>query len=170
MSMKPNRLKDFAELIGFAAIVASLVFVGLQLRQSEVIAQSELNASILANRIEVNAAIIEHPDIWERGNRGEELGGADAAIFSREVLNINDEAYFAVQNLLVWGRVDEADLDTAAFAAYLHENPGARHVWRSREDRLRYYRGLIVPSERTTSDWIERVESKLAIFERAKTE
>ncbi len=170
MPMKPNSLKDSAELIGFAAIVASLVFVGLQLRQSEVIARSELNASILANRIEVNAAIIEHADIWERGNRGEELVGADAVIFSRQVLNLNDEAYYAVQQSLVWGRVDVADLDTAVFAAYLHESPGARRVWRSREDKLGYYRGLIDPDEQFTSDWIESVESKLAVYERANTE
>ncbi len=170
MSIKPNSLKDIAELVGFAAIIASLVFVGLQLRQSEVVARSELNASILANRIAANEAIIEHPDIWERGNRGEELVGADAAVFSRQVLNINDEAYFAVQNLLEWGRVDEADMDTAVFAAFLYENPGARRVWRSREDKLWYYRGLIVPDEQTTSDWIEGVESKLAIYERAGAE
>ncbi len=168
--MKPNSLKDSAELIGFAAIVASLVFVGLQLRQSEVIARSELNASVLAYRLTVNAAIIEHPDIWERGNRGEELVDTDAVIFSRQVNNINEEAYYSVQQSLVWGRVDVADLDTAVFAAYLHESPGARRVWRSREDKLGYYRGLIDPDEQFTSDWIESVESKLAVYERANTE
>jgi len=170
MPMKPNSWKDFAELIGFAAIVASLVFVGLQLRQSEVIARSELNSSILANRIEVNAAVIEHPDIWERGNRGEELVDADALIFSRQVININEEAYYSIQQSLVWGRVDEAEADTAVFAAYLYESPGAYRVWRSREDKLRYYRGLIDPDEQVTSDWIESVESKLAVYERANTE
>jgi hypothetical protein len=168
MPMKPTSPKDFAELVAFIGIIVSLVFVGLQLRQSEVIALSELNASVLANRIEVNAAIIEHPDIWERGNRDEELVSADAAIFSRQVLNINDEAYYSVQQFLIWGDVDGADLDTAVFAAYLHENPGARRVWRSRADKLRYYRGLIIPDEQVTSDWIESVESKLAVYERTK--
>lgn len=170
MSIKPNSLKDIAELVGFAAIIASLVFVGLQLRQSEVIARSELNATVLANKIAVNATIIEHADIWERGNRGEKLVGADVTIFSRQVLSINDEAYFAVQNFLEWGRVDDAKADTGVFAAFLHENPGARRVWRLREDKLRYYRGLIVPDEQITSDWIEGVESKLAIYERAGAE
>lgn len=39
--MKKNSWKDVAELIGIAAIVASLVFVGLQMKQSQDIAIAE---------------------------------------------------------------------------------------------------------------------------------
>ena len=39
--MKNTDWKDIAELVGIAAIVASLVFVGLELRQSQAIALSE---------------------------------------------------------------------------------------------------------------------------------
>ena len=168
--MKPSDWKDFAELIGIAAIVASLIFVGLQMRQAEVIARGEMNASILANRIEMHTAIIEHPDIWERGNKGEELEEDEAAIFSRQVLIINDEAYFSVQQSIIWGRSEDAEADAAIFAAYLHENPGARRVWRTREDRLRYYRGQALPGEQVTSDWIQRIESKMALFDRATSQ
>ena len=45
--MKKTDWKDVAELVGIAAIVASLVFVGLQLRQEQVIARTEL-ASVSA--------------------------------------------------------------------------------------------------------------------------
>ena len=91
--MKSNNWKDFAERIGIAAIVASLIFVGLQMRQAEVIAKSEMHASYLANRIEMHAAIIEHSDIWKRGNKGEKLEEDESAIFSRQVFIVNDEAY-----------------------------------------------------------------------------
>ncbi len=168
--MKSNNWKDFAELIGIAAIVASLMFVGLQMRQAEVIARSEMNASILANRIEMHAAIIEHPDIWERGNKGEELEGDEAAIFSRLVFIVNEEAYSAVQQSIIWGQSEDADLDAAIFAAYLHENPGARRVWRAREDRLSNYRSQVVPGEQTTSDWIQRIESNMALFDRTTSQ
>ena len=40
--MATNNWKDTAELIGIAAIVASLIFVGLQMRQTQVIAQATL--------------------------------------------------------------------------------------------------------------------------------
>ena len=42
--MKLREWNEVAELIGIAAIVASLVFVGLQMRQEQVIARSELGA------------------------------------------------------------------------------------------------------------------------------
>ena len=37
--MKTGNWKDSAELVGIAAIVASLIFVGIQLRQEQRIAQ-----------------------------------------------------------------------------------------------------------------------------------
>lgn len=43
--MKSTNWKDVAELVGIAAIVASLVFVGLQMRQDRVFARSELGAA-----------------------------------------------------------------------------------------------------------------------------
>ena len=42
--MKLKEWNEIAELIGIAAIVASLVFVGLQMRQDHVFARSELGA------------------------------------------------------------------------------------------------------------------------------
>jgi len=38
--LKPTNWKDIAELIGITAIVASLIFVGLQLKQSQEIAMA----------------------------------------------------------------------------------------------------------------------------------
>ncbi len=168
--MKPSNWKDSAELIGIVAIVASLIFVGLQMQQAEVIARIEMNASILANRIEMHAAIIEHPDIWERGNKGEKLEEGESAIFSRQVFIVNDEAYFSVQQSIIWGRSEDAEADAAIFAAYLHENPGARRVWREREDRLENYRSQVVPGEQITSDWIQKIESYMALFDRTASQ
>ncbi len=42
--MKEANWKDLAELVGIAAIVASLIFVGFQLKQERAIARAELQA------------------------------------------------------------------------------------------------------------------------------
>lgn len=47
--MKTANWHDIAELIGIAAIVASLVFVGMQMKQDRVHAQSELGAGSFSN-------------------------------------------------------------------------------------------------------------------------
>ena len=157
--------KSTAEFLGITAVVASLVFVGLQLRQAQDIAIAEMNASGVANTLEEYNAVMENVDVWMRGNADENLTSAEAEIYLRLLTNMNNRFYFIVQQQERLGVGDDAVLDVAEFAGFLYENPGARRVWRAREDRLGKYTGLIRPSEVTTSDWIELVESHIATFE-----
>ncbi len=54
--MKSTDWKGIAELAGIAAIVASLIFVGVQLRQEQQIALAEKSQSSSANRTELDLA------------------------------------------------------------------------------------------------------------------
>lgn len=164
--MKAVRWHDIAELIGIGAIVASLLFVGLQLRQAQRIALSERNASELANAIQESSALMAYADTWVRGNAGEALTPVEQVVFRRLVRNVNDLAYFNVQQQRLLGRDDVAELDIAAYAGFLHENPGARRGWRTREENLQRYRRAANPDERITPGWIEAVEAYLAALER----
>jgi hypothetical protein len=69
--------RGLAELLGIVAIVASLVFVGMELRQSRAIAISEGNLANAEIQIERNNAINEHSIVWIRGNSGEPLAEKD---------------------------------------------------------------------------------------------
>ena len=60
--MKRSTLKETAELIGIAAIVASLIFVGLQLQQDRLLVRSEVGAVSLEFAATVHLAMID-PDI-----------------------------------------------------------------------------------------------------------
>jgi len=157
--------KSIAEFLGITAVVASLVFVGLQLQQAQDIAIAEMNASGVANTLEENNAVMDNVDVWMRGNADENLTSAEAEIYLRLLTNMNNRFYFIVQQQERLGVGDDAVLDVAEFAGFLYENPGARRVWRARENRLGKYRGLIKPSEVTTSDWIQLIESHIAIYE-----
>jgi hypothetical protein len=164
--MRSASWHDIAELVGMAAIVASLVFVGLQMQQAQKIARSEMNATTLANAMEESNAIIAHADIWVRGTAGEELTSVEEVIFSRLVRNANDLAYFSVQQQRLLGLDQNSELDIATYAGFLYENPGARRAWRTREAELQRYRGVANRDERVTSAWIEAIESYLVAFER----
>ena len=59
--MKSSNWKDVAELVGIAAIVASLLFVGLELRQSQAIALSEAYQQRAAIEISNASAIASVP-------------------------------------------------------------------------------------------------------------
>lgn len=56
--MKSTSWKDIAELLGIAAIVASLIFVGLQMRQTQEIAQATLYQMRSDSAQEIRLAMI----------------------------------------------------------------------------------------------------------------
>lgn len=59
--MKTNDWKSIAELIGLAAIVASLLFVGLQMKQSQEIALSQTHSVRSGTVIEQIMSVAENP-------------------------------------------------------------------------------------------------------------
>ena len=127
--MKKYEWKDIAELVGIVAIVASLVFVGLQMRQEQVIALSELTASIHASRVATDDMIATHADVWTRGNAGDELTEAEQTTY-RAIMNSYYWRHFIGWNRrLAFGQQVPMDFIIAEFAVFLHNNPGARQHW-----------------------------------------
>jgi len=149
--MKFQNWKETAELVGIAAIVASLLFVGLQMRQTGEIARGQMYSNQLANALTAYSAISGHPDIWVRGKHGDELDPADAEVFLTQVLALADQAYYDY---------------IADFAGFLYENPGVRRVWQAEEQRLREIRRVVMPGEHR-STWSDQVNEILMRIEQA---
>ena len=142
-----------AESIGMMSIVLSLLFVGLQLRQSQVIARNEIDGQFLENRIEALGQINDHVNVWVRGLAGNELSDDDAAVFENLILNFNDITYFTSLNHFNLGNDADARINIDDFAIFLHRNPGARRVWEARESRLAEGRKFV------GSDFVEEAGS-----------
>ena len=85
--MNLTNWRELVELLAIVAIVASLVFVGMELRQSRAISISEGNLANAQIQIERNNAINDHSIIWTRGNSGEPLAENEAVIFQNLVRN-----------------------------------------------------------------------------------
>jgi hypothetical protein len=128
--------KPIAESIGMMAIVLSLIFVGLQLKQSEVVARNEIDGQYLENRIEATGQINDHVNVWVRGLAAEKLSVDDTAVFENLLLNINDITYFTAFNHFNLGSNDDARVNIVDFSIFLHRDPGARRAWEVRENRL----------------------------------
>ena len=96
--MKSGNWREIAELIGICAIVASLIFVGLELRQGQ--RGAEIESGLIraewffANRDAIN----DHADIWIKGNSGAELTESEAVIYGNLIRNIH------TNNRFTWGR------------------------------------------------------------------
>ena len=135
--------KVIAESIGILSIVLSLVFVGLQLQQSQVIARNEIENQYLENRIEANGQINDHVNIWVRGLAADKLSVEDAAIFVNLLNNINDITFFTALNHFTLGSIADARIGIDDFAIFLHQNPGARRAWEAREVGLAEGRKIV---------------------------
>ena len=143
--------KAIAESIAMMAIVLSLVFVGLQLKQSQVIARNEIDGLFLENRIEAVGQINDHVNVWVRGLAAEKLSVDDAAVFENLLININDITFFTALNHFNLGSNEDARINIDDFAIFLHRNPGARRAWKAREGRLAVGRQVVqsVPTDDT---------------------
>jgi len=157
--------KDGVELVGMVAIVASLIFVGLEMRQAQAIAMSDRAVNMLLTEIEVRRPIYEFPDIWTRGNAGEELSHSEAAVYRALIRDINAYAY---QRRYSASLVNDQLAFTGAswdLAGFLHDNPGARREWESLRDMYRRHRSPHLPRE-YRSGFEEAVRSDLEVLDR----
>lgn len=93
--MKPSSWKDMAELIGIASIVASLIFVGMQMRQDQVLARSELGSQSFGELISLRMALMEDEfyEIWARALEAPET------LTTGEMLTVN--GYLEAMKLMI---------------------------------------------------------------------
>jgi len=127
--MTSEKLHDWLQLVGMVAIVVSLIFVGLQLRQSEHAALAELSHNSVAVGVEISALMAEHSDVWLRACAGEELSTPEQLIAN--------SIYFRYiqENFNSWVRNSSTDIGlmpptffTDAAAANIHRYPGFRRL------------------------------------------
>ena len=125
--LKPTNWKDIAELFGIAAIVASLVFVGIQLNQDREVALSEVAQFSAATYAELQIAMADHADSFSKLNRGENL--SEPETFAVKAL-VN-----AMHRQVVTDALERrqhgvsGNVPITIFAIWLHLNPGARAIW-----------------------------------------
>ncbi len=127
--MKRKNLKDIAELVGTLAIVASLIFVGLQLEQSQNIANADRLNARAANWIELHSLLADHSDVWGRGLAGAELSDSEAVIFEHLMRAYGSFYMNSANSAQSLGDGATAAYIARSFAGFLHENPGARQSW-----------------------------------------
>ena len=164
--MTREKWKDLLEGIGFAAIVASLVFVGLQLRQSDQIARAEIQATFGMMSIEIAALMTDHSDVWVRGDAQEELNDADTAVFESLVIALNDSIY---SNFWQMWQIDgeQRAIDYLQdFSGFLYRHPGVRQVWSQREANLKRYRIALGSNAEENYVYVETIFDNLNELDR----
>ena len=127
--MNSAKLNDWLQIMGLAAVVGSLIFVGMQLKQAEDIAFAELAENRTASELERRALIAEHADVWQRACLGSELTADEKVIAGAIYGN------YALSNFNFWVRLEESTISgttstfqTDRFAANIYRYPGFRSM------------------------------------------
>ena len=120
--------KRTAELVGLAAIVASLIFVGLQMRQDQEIARAQALVDASAVVTDLNQFIENNKEVWIKGLDGAELSLEDNLTF-RALCRAN-----FLRKIAHWERarrldVGNPDLIAQSFAYEIHVYPGLRRYF-----------------------------------------
>ena len=161
-----KKFNEIAELVGIVAIVASLVFVGMQIRQSQLIALAEVEGTVALASIEMASLIGDNSDVWQRGITNQELDSSEATVFENIVVTLSDRAYSMQNQFRLLGDDGNAEAVVHQFAAFLHQRPGARRVWVEREASLKQYRSMLYPKAiAVTSTYVETINADLAALD-----
>jgi len=119
--------KGIAELIGIGAIVASLVFVGFQLRQDEEIAEREGRSAFVATTVELARLFSENEEVWRKGLRDDPLTESEQVTFNAlvRVFFIDRVNRFRRRLLSVGTGSDPMEIPKMV-ALYMYQYPGLR--------------------------------------------
>jgi hypothetical protein len=153
------KLREWLEIIGILAVVASLVFVGIEIRQTSRAALEESAVGDLGTVIAVEEIVVENADVWLRGCRAEDLNDIERLQFTR-MYHMHEFLFF-----MRWLRGtkgvaaanDELTIDNMAWNLYRSE--GLRREWDSHGDWRPH-----VADEYPFQQWRAMVEARVAEY------
>ncbi|NIU12362.1 MAG: hypothetical protein GWN81_26780 [Phycisphaerae bacterium] len=125
--MNSPKLNEWLQVIGIFAVVASLIFVGIQLIQSQNIANADRFQQSISARAAINDSISENASIIAKANNGEDLTESEYLKLSRTLDSIWAQGFFGRQSALLVGGPSQGP--EAGLAIFLFENPGVRKIW-----------------------------------------
>ena len=127
--MKSTSWKDVAELIGIAAIVASLVFVGQEIKQSREIARLEWTGVLTAEQIALDTLLADNADIWRKGCAGSDLSSVEQTVFTRQFSSFHHFAFVRRIRVNVGLTGANPHFVSKEYAKNIHRYPGFRRMW-----------------------------------------
>lgn len=148
-------LREWIEILGVLAVVASLLFVGSELRLTRSIARSEGYTEMAELERSLREFIAEHSEIWYKGCLAEDLDEEESVIF-----NSIAQSRIAL-GFTRWGRTgagistNNPDRIARQLAWNRYRYPGFDRAWRENESA----QGFGV-----RSNWAEAVDEQLELL------
>jgi len=127
------------EIIGAAAVVATLAYLALQVRASTKESEANHFSVNAGQNAEVRTRFMEHADVWIRGNAGDELSATERFVFDQLVSLKTSQHFFNFTRSRIRGTARE-QIHVSDLARFLHDSPAAYRSWQAERDVLRLAR------------------------------
>ncbi len=125
--MTHEQMRGWLEIAGMLAIVISLVFVGLQIRQDQGIAIAETYGSVASTSLQLSELIGGRSDLWRRGLDGEELS-SDEHIDFLSLADAVESSFETGWSRAVFLGVGRPENGLRDYAMALHSHVGLRGI------------------------------------------
>ena len=126
--MNSAKLNDWMQVAGIFALVLSLIFVGVQLRQEQEIAIVDTYGAVAETEINISVLVSENMAIWRRGLEGGDLSEDERGVFDGLIAAV---AAHYQRMFIRWSRLGPGDPDRVAseFAYAMYVFPGLRKAF-----------------------------------------
>jgi hypothetical protein len=127
-----DKLNDWMQIVGLFALVGSLIFIGLQMKQTQEIALSTAYQARVAAAMEMNMAIAANPSAMAAMRKPqtggleavtEEEGWAGEALIRSVLLSFDNVHYQFEKGFLDRGAWDAARVDLKSFVGRVFARP-----------------------------------------------
>jgi hypothetical protein len=135
--MDSAKLKDWMQVVGIFAVVASLLFVGLQMKQTHEIALGEALVNVSAIGIEERSLIAAHADTWQKACLGEQLTAQERVIAANIFFNYVQNSFNS------WIRIRETGIGGAGAQLYIDSSAANIHRYSGFKQIFLSYSGWV---------------------------
>jgi hypothetical protein len=148
-----DQISTIAEIVGVIVVVASLVYLALQVRQNTSAIRSSARETFLAALQNCNSFALEHSDIWHRAAfEGEMLEGEELTRYIT-IVHSALNAYEALYSEYLVGNVEREFWEgKVRQMGWVFMHPSSRYAWENYthlfdERFVRYVNDSIAPSD-----------------------
>lgn len=163
--MDSDKVNDWLQIVGMFGIIASLIFVGVQVRQTQAIGEGESAIQFFEASIAGRQLFIDNIDVWIKGCAGEKMSVAEEAQFAHMYRAYGQGSYFAWMSAR--HNILELNPDDVvyAFAASMHRYQGLARIRLSWADWAEEGMNFSLESGREFADAVNERVAELRVIE-----
>ena len=125
-------LGSYGEFVGAIAVVATLMYLAVQIRAARADADVNSYSSTSNNLISVETAFLQEAEVWTKANEGKELTTEEDFVFDTLIELRNNHAFFSYRRSVAL-RNGRERIHSINFAIFFCEFPIAYERWLNNE-------------------------------------